>query len=208
MRRGLRLAARAGLALAVVAIGYLGVTAAQVWLASRRDDARPAEAIVVLGAAQYDGDPSPVFRARLDHAAALYQDGLAPVIVVTGGRLPGDEFTEASAGSAYLERHGVPAEDLLLESGGTTSWESLRAAERFLRPEGIHEVVLVSSPFHALRTTHIAGEVGLVGHASPTRTGPESTLRKVVDLGRETLAVGAGRVVGYGRLGRLDRLDR
>jgi uncharacterized SAM-binding protein YcdF (DUF218 family) len=207
VRRGSRLVGRIGLALAVLAVAYLGVTAVQVWLASRRDHARSAEAIVVLGAAQYDGKPSPVFRARLDHAADLYERGLAPVIVVTGGRVPGDDFTEASAGSGYLEGKGVPSEDLLLESGGTTSWESLRGTARFLEPKGIDQVVLVSSPFHALRTTHIAGEVGLHGYASPTRTGPEGTVRQLADFGRETLAVGAGRVIGYGRLGRIDRLD-
>ncbi|MDQ3147342.1 MAG: YdcF family protein [Actinomycetota bacterium] len=203
-----RLLRRVVVTLVILALVYVGFTAGQVLVASRRDEARPAEAIVVLGAAQYDGEPSPVFRSRLDHAVDLYQDGVAPVVVVTGGRQEGDSFTEASAGLGYLREQGVATEDVLLEARGTTSWESLRAAARFLRPDGIDEVVLVSSPFHALRTTHIAGEVGLDGRASPTRSGPESTVTQLADLGRETLAVSAGRIIGYGRLGRLDRPDR
>lgn len=203
-----RLVRRVIVALVILALVYVGFTAGQVLVASRRDEARPAEAIVVLGAAQYDGEPSPVFRSRLDHAVDLYRDGVAPVVVVTGGRQEGDTFTEASAGLGYLREQGVATEDVLLEARGTTSWESLRAAARFLRPDGIDEVVLVSSPFHALRTTHIAGEVGLDGHASPTRSGPESAVTQLADLGRETIAVSAGRIIGYGRLGRLDRPDR
>ena len=106
---------------------YLSVTFVQVWRAARRDDARPSDAIVVLGAAQYDGRPSPVLAARLDHAIDLYDDGIAPVIVVTGGRQPGDRFTEATAAANYLHDHGVPDDAILRETTGRSSWESLDA---------------------------------------------------------------------------------
>ena len=192
--------------LAVLALSlmvlYFGVTFVQVWRASTTDGARAAQAIVVLGAAQYDGRPSAVLRARLDHAAALYRDGVADVIMLTGGRQPGDRFTEASAAASYLIHAGVPESALRLESQGSSSWESLAAAARFLRQEGITDVVLVSSPYHSLRVEKIAGEVGLVGHASPART--EGGIGSVFRLGHEALAVGIGRVIGYGRLVDLD----
>jgi uncharacterized SAM-binding protein YcdF (DUF218 family) len=178
---------------------YFGVTFVQVWVASHSSGPSHAEAIVVLGAAQYNGRPSPVLQSRLDHALELYEDGVAPIIVVTGGRLPGDRFTEASASDRYLQQHGVPQTALRLESAGTSSWESLAAAARFLRGEGITDGVLVSSPYHALRTEQIAGEVGLHGDASPARETAGIGSR-VYHLGRETLAVGIGRVIGHRRL--------
>jgi uncharacterized SAM-binding protein YcdF (DUF218 family) len=196
----LRLAARVGLVLAGVAVVYLGVTAFQVWRAARQDQAAPADAIVVLGAAQYDGRPSPVYRARLDHAADLYALDLAPVVVVTGGRRPGDRFTEAAAGAGYLAAHGVPEEAIVLESGGSDSWTSLQAAARVLGDR--REVLLVSSPYHALRTRHIAAEVGLDGRSSPSASR-EGAAERVWHLGSETLRVSAGRILGYGRLVRL-----
>ena len=107
---------------------YLAVTFAQVWRAARNDEARAADAIVVFGTAQYDGVPSPVLAARLDHAIALYEKRLAPVIVVTGGSQPGDQFTEATASANYLIQRGVPDDDVLREVSGTSSWQSLAAA--------------------------------------------------------------------------------
>jgi uncharacterized SAM-binding protein YcdF (DUF218 family) len=184
-------------------VAYFGITFVQVWAASRSTGGDSAQAIVVLGAAQYNGTPSPVFQARLDHAFELYEAGAAPIVVVTGGRLEGDTFTEASAGDRYLQRLGIPPDDLRLESQGTSSWESLAAAARFLRSEGITEVLLVSSPYHALRTEQIAAEVGLSGDASPAdETG--SFVGRLGHLGRETLAVGFGRIVGHRRLVDLD----
>jgi len=103
---------------AFVLVAYLGFTFAQVWMASRRDQARPADAIVVLGAAQFNGVPSDILRARLDHAHDLYERGMAPVIVVTGGKQPGDRFTEAGASAAYLHTRGVPDDDILREVDG------------------------------------------------------------------------------------------
>ncbi len=200
MRRLLRL----GLVLAVVVVGYLGFTFVQVFQAARTDEAQPAEAIIVLGAAQYNGEPSPVLQARLDHAVDLYEQGLAPVVAVTGGRQPGDSTTEASASASYLISAGVPESSLRLETKGENSWQSLAAAARFLEDEGIEEVILVSSPYHALRTERIAEEVGLHGHASPAADSPEGGVSELIKMGRETVAVGVGRVIGYRRLVNLD----
>jgi vancomycin permeability regulator SanA len=197
----LRLAARLGLALAGVAVVYLAVTGFQVWRAARQDQAAPADAIVVLGAAQYDGRPSPVYRARLDHAAELFAQDVAPLVVLTGGKQPGDRFTEAAAGAGYLAAHGVPEESLVLESGGSDSWTSLQAAARVLGDDR-RRVVLVTSPYHALRTRHIAGEVGLEGRSSPSASH-EGVGERAWHLASETVRVGAGRIVGYGRLVRL-----
>lgn len=172
--------------------------------AAERDEARPAQAIVVLGAAQYDGVPSPVLANRLDHAAALYQDGIAPLIVVTGGRQEGDRFTEAEAGANYLAaEHGIPGGDIERETTGHNSWESLAAAARFLRAGGITEVVLVSDGYHALRIAHIAADLGLDAVVSPAPGDPS-----FARLSRETVAVAVGRLIGYDRLVRLDeRVD-
>ena len=195
----LRLARRMAAVLVALLLVYFGVTFVQVWSASRASGPDSADAIVVLGAAQYDGQPSPVLRSRLDHAVELYERGVAPVVVVTGGNQPGDRFTEASAGDRYLQQHGVPASAMRLESQGSSSWESLAAAARFLRDEGITDVVLVSSPYHALRTEQIAAEVGLSGRASPAEETAGIGSR-TYHLARETLAVGIGRVIGHRRL--------
>lgn len=205
MRRAAKLAAAAVL----VVVAYLGVTFVQIWLASRRDEARPADAIVVLGAAQFDGVPSPILRARLDHAFALYKRGLAAVIVVTGGNQPGDEHTEAEASATYLHGLGVPDEDILREVDGRSSWESLAAASRFLRARNLSDVLLVSDPFHSFRIDAIADELGLKGHVSPTRTSPIVGVSALRHMVRETAAVAVGRVIGYRReAGIRQRVER
>ncbi|MEW6153715.1 MAG: YdcF family protein [Actinomycetota bacterium] len=201
MIRLLKLAIVAGLVVA----GYLVFTFAQVWWASRQDRARPAQAIVVLGAAQFNGVPSSILQARLDHAFDLYQRDLAPVIVVTGGKQPGDEFTEAAASADYLMGRGVPDEDILREVSGTNSWESLAAASVFLQERDIHSVLLVSDGFHSYRVTAIAGELGLEAHASPTRTSPITGASATRHMFRETAAVAVGRIIGYRREAGIQR---
>jgi uncharacterized SAM-binding protein YcdF (DUF218 family) len=197
--RVLRVGVRVALLAAAVGVVYLGVTFVQVWQASTRDEARPSDAIIVLGAAQYDGRPSPVLARRLDHAAALYEAGIAPLIVVTGGRQPGDRFTEAAASAAYLEGLGVPGQAIEREVQGESSWESLAAAARFLRADGITRVVLVSDPYHAMRIDGIAHELGLDAVVSPADGGAP-----IGSLLRETAAVAVGRIIGYDRLVRID----
>jgi uncharacterized SAM-binding protein YcdF (DUF218 family) len=189
----------------VVPVLYFGVTFVQVWRTSRHDGAHPSQALVVLGAAQYDGRPSPVLRARLDHAADLYHRNLAPVVVVTGGKAEGDRFTEATAGANYLHSKGIPDEAILREATGRTSWQSLAASARFLRQRGIHDVVLVSDPFHAARIHGIASELGLDSATSPTRTSPIKGLAEFRHLVTETAQVGVARVIGFRRLVRVEQ---
>ena len=133
-----KLAIKVVAGLVVAGVLYLAVTFAQVYRAARRDEAQPAEAIVVFGTAQYDGEPSPVLAARLDHAIELYEAKLAPVVVVTGGNQPGDRFTEAAASATYLLERGVPDEDVLREVSGTSSWQSLAAVSEFLAERDIN----------------------------------------------------------------------
>lgn len=191
-------------ALVVVALlaAYFVITFAQVWYASHQDDARQAQAIVVLGAAQFDGRPSNVLKARLDHAADLYQQGYAAQIVVTGGKQPGDRFTEAEASANYLATKGIPGGAIERETTSTNSYDELAATARFLKAKGITDVLLVSDPFHAFRIDAIAHEVGLNARVSPTPTSPVHGLDNARALVRETTAVAFGRLVGY------DRLDR
>ena len=149
-----------------------GASAVLVLLWGRRDEARPADAIVVLGAAQYAGRPSPVLKARLDHAIALYRRGLAPRLVLTGGVGDGDTTSEAAVGRRYAYRRGVPPKALLAEEQGRTTTESLHAVAALLHEQGAEKVILVSDPFHMLRLRIIAGRLGMTAYTSPTPTSP------------------------------------
>jgi uncharacterized SAM-binding protein YcdF (DUF218 family) len=185
---------------------YLAVTFVQVWMASRRDEARAAEAIVVFGAAQYNGRPSPVLRARLDHAAELYERDIAPTIVVTGGNRPGDRTNEATASAAYLRRtYGIPDEAILREISSSNSWQQMASAANELRKRDKEEVILVTDPFHAARVQAMADELGLESHVSPTRTSPIQGTEELRHFARETVAVAAGRIVGFRNLMGVDK---
>jgi uncharacterized SAM-binding protein YcdF (DUF218 family) len=182
---------------------YYVVTLFQVVRAGRENQPDSAEAIVVLGAAQYDGRPSPQLAARLDHALELYDEGVAPVVMVTGGNQPGDRFTEAEASADYLVDRGVPQTAIMREDHGHTTYESLDAAARQLLDAGIDDVVLVTDPYHSLRSRLIAGEVGLDAALSPTPTsvvtGWSSFRRELEEAG----GVAVGRVIGFERLSNL-----
>ena len=183
------------LAAVLVLVGYLVLTFVQVLSASRDDDRVRSDAIVVLGAAQYDGRPSPVFQARLDTALRLYEDGLAPVIVTTGANQAGDRFTEAESGLAYLRDRGVPERALRAVPIGTNTWQELDATAQVLEGLGRSRVVLVSDPYHAYRVEHVADEVGLDGVVVST-PGAAPFGRLV----RETAGATVSRFVGYGAL--------
>lgn len=206
MNHRLRLVVGTVAVIAAVLVGYYVINVVQVWRAARHDGARPAQAIIVLGAAQYNGRPSPVFRARLDHAAELYAEGIAPLVVVTGGKIPGDTFTEAGAGADYLHSRGIPDDAILRETTSRNSWESLRASARFLKGRGVERVVLVSDPFHSLRVRLIADEIGFDATTSPTRTSPISGFTEWRRIFGEGLRVAAGRIFGFGRLDRATRV--
>lgn len=198
-RRGRRWVVRGVGVVLLIALAYVAVTFVQVWRASSNDDVHRADAIVVLGAAQYDGRPSPVFRARLSHGLDLYRMGLAPFIVVTGGRQDGDTYTEATSGYNWLVARGVPDDAILKEVQGRTTYESLAATARFLRTEGLDEVLLVTDGYHATRVAGIAREVGLTPHVT-TASADGPTLAQLI---RETAAVSVGRVISYRRLDNL-----
>lgn len=184
---------------ALLVVAYIAITFVQVLLASRWDETNAAdstaEAAIVLGAAQYNGRPSQVFQHRLDRAYRLWEDGVVPRIVVTGGAAEGDRYTEAYSGLTYLRGRGVPEDDLIVVDDGASTWESLAASGRVLRNEGIEEVVLVSDPYHSFRLKGIANEVGLSATVAPTDTS--GSLRQVA---RETAAVSMGRIIGYRRM--------
>lgn len=154
---------------AFLAAGY---TTFRIWQQGELDEQRPAQAIVVMGAAQYDGVPSPVYAARLDHAVELYLAGIAPVLVVTGGKAEGDRTTEAAAGRAYAIAHGVPAASIISEDRGRTTRESLSAVGALLHEAGIQRAVVVSDRTHMLRSLRIATDEGLEAWGSPTTTSP------------------------------------
>jgi uncharacterized SAM-binding protein YcdF (DUF218 family) len=186
-------------AMTALAAYYL-VTLWQVHRAGRSNAPERAEAIVVLGAAQYDGRPSPQLAARLDHAITLWQDGVAGVVMVTGGKQEGDRFTEAEASRRYLVDRGVSEEVILFEDAGRTTYESLEAAAKVLDDEGIDQVVLVTDPYHSLRSRLIAERVGLDVTLSPT---PTSVVRGWTAFRRELLEAGGvvvGRIIGFDRL--------
>ncbi len=178
-------------------VGYLAVSYWQVWQAAHQDQARPVQAIVVLGAAQYDGVPSPDLAARLDHTLLLWHERLAPVVVVTGGKERGDRYTEAAAGANYLAARGVAQADILREVAGRNTWESLQSAAAFLEARGIRRVLLVSDPFHDERILLMTSELGLTSYVSPTPTSPLGHDAVDGHYVRETLEVAAGRIVGF-----------
>lgn len=206
MRRAIRWTIRLALALVGVCVLYLAVTAHGVWSASRTDDiadregsvGEPRAAIVVLGAAQYDGRPSPVLAARLDHAVELRDAGVGTTIVVTGYKQRDDRFTEAYAGLKYLLRHGVPESAVLVVDDGSNTWESLSAVARVLSRRGVDRVVLVSSGYHNRRLLGIADELGL--RAEVSSVGGAADPGQVIG---ETIRVAVGRLIGYRRLSGL-----
>ncbi len=161
-----------GVGLVVAVVSYL-VAFLSVLSVSRQDQARPVSAIVVLGAAQYNGKPSPVLKARLDHAAQLYADSVAPLIVLTGGVATGDKASEAEAAAAYLAQ-SVPSPVLVVLPTGRTTDESIAAAAEWCRGYDITDIVVVSDPFHMLRVRLEARRHGLTAYTSPTRSSPIS----------------------------------
>ncbi len=156
-------------AAAVLGALALAVTAAMVYQESRQDQARAADVIVVLGAAEYRGKPSPALRLRLDHALELYRNHMADRILVTGGSGLNSRFTEAETARDYLVRQDVPSEHILLETGGTSTWQSLTAAAEILRMYGWRRVLVVSDGYHLFRARRMLHALGFDVYGSPRR---------------------------------------
>jgi uncharacterized SAM-binding protein YcdF (DUF218 family) len=163
---------RVALGVLLVAGLIVGGTAFRVWQLARVDDRRPVDVVVVLGAAQYDGSPSPIFASRLRHAQQLFEEGVATRIVTVGGRRAGDGFTEADAGRRYLVDRGVPGRAVTSVGEGSDTLGSLRAVAKVAASAGWRSALLVSDPWHLLRARTMARDSGLPSWTSPTRSGP------------------------------------
>jgi len=163
---------RLALAAALVVFVLLGYTTLRIWQQGNRDEVRPADALVVLGAAEYDGRPSPILEARLDHALALFLTGDYRYLVVTGGKDPGDATTEAAVERAYAISQGVPTDRILVEDRGRTTLESMQAVSRLLSDRGLHDAVFVSDRAHMLRVLRMASDLGMKAWGSPTARSP------------------------------------
>jgi len=187
-----------GLLLAVIVL-YFAVTLVQVWLTSRHYDPHPAGAILVMGAAQYNGVPSPDLAARLNEALILYHAGYAHLIMVTGSKEPGDVFTEAEASARYLEDNHVPA-DAILQAGGHDSYQNVAdaAPQLLARQAGI--VLVTTDPFHEDRSMAIASSLGLAPSPTPTQTSPIKGWATIPYFLKEAVGVGFGRIIGYNHL--------
>jgi uncharacterized SAM-binding protein YcdF (DUF218 family) len=173
-------------------------TALAIWWTAREDSRPRSDAIVVLGSAQYNGRPSSIFAARLEHAHALFDQGVAPVVVTVGGNRAGDNFTEAEAGRDYLAAEGVPAGALLAVPRGADTLESMRDVAAVFRQHGWSTAVLVTDPWHVMRAERMADDSGLDASASPTRQGPAVQTRatQFQYIVRETAAYLVYRVTG------------
>ncbi len=185
-----RIAAKAVAAVVLLAVLVLVGTAGRVWWVARQDDTRTSDVIVVLGAAQFDGRPSSVFTARLVHARDLWKDGVARRIVTVGGKQEGDRFTEAAAGKRWLATHGVPTARVVAVGQGTDTLESVAAVQAAMQRRGWSTAVVVTDPWHSLRTRAMATDQGIDAVMSPTRQGPAVRQRstEVRYVARETLA--------------------
>lgn len=160
------------LAIGILSLGYTAFTYAQVRLSAGVDEAAPADAIVVLGAAQYNGRPSPVFQARLDHALNLFQDGYANIIVTTGSFGPDPNFSEAHVGTGYLSDKGVDPSQIITEQGSGTTYDTVQAAARLMHSNGWTRALIVSDGFHLYRVKRIFGDSQIEALASPVPNSP------------------------------------
>jgi vancomycin permeability regulator SanA len=174
-------------AVIVILVGYVWV---HIWWVAREDSHPRSDAIVVLGASQYNGTPSPVFAARLNHAITLYNDHVAPYILTVGGKQPGDNYTEAASGRKYLHRHGVPRSALVAVQTGSDTLRSLQAVHTQFVIRDWHSAVIVTDPWHCLRSRTMARDLGINASTSPERTGPAvaGTGVEVRYIARETEA--------------------
>ena len=186
---------------------YVGLTVFEVWRVGRTQSTAQVDAIVVMGAAQYDGVPSPLLKARLMHAFDLWKQKIAPRIVLTGGNKPGDRFTEASASAIFLRQQGVPQEELLQESSSRSTYEALRNVRDLVKNDanfaGIERIVIVTDPYHELRSRLTAKEWGFDASTSATPNSPiagNGAFKKHV---KEGVGIALARVIGFGNLWKI-----
>ena len=191
--------------LLVLVLAYFAVSTTLVARWMGKDERPQVDAIVVLGAAQYDGRPSAIYQARLEHAVDLWSDGVAPLLVFTGGKEPGDRFTEGGSGARWARSRGVPSAAVLAEEQSRTTYQNLAGAKRALERRdsdgGRRRIVIVSDPFHMFRAVRQAADLGMDAYPSPTRTSPLSASRlKLTELVlREDLAIAGYLLSGAGK---------
>jgi uncharacterized SAM-binding protein YcdF (DUF218 family) len=185
------------LAVGVLGVLYLVSLVVRVILFGGHDRQARADVIIVLGASQADGRPRPVLEARLRHGVELYQHGAAPRIIFTGGRRKGDRFTEAETGRRYAEARGVPAEAILLENHGGTTWQEIQASADIMRRHGLRRAILVSDPYHGFRLNRMAQDLRLPAVFSPTPYSQYRSIEtRVPFILREVGAYAVYRLVG------------
>lgn len=193
--------------LVCVGLLYVGLTVFEVWRVGYTQSTAQVDAILVMGAAQYDGVPSPLLKARLMHALDLWKQNVAPQIVLTGGNKPGDRFTEASASAIFLRQQGVPQEDLLQESTSRSTYEALRNVKNLVKNDshfaGIERIVIVTDPFHELRSRLTAREWGFDANTSSTQNSPIAGNGAVKKHVKEGVGIAVARVIGFGNLWKI-----
>jgi uncharacterized SAM-binding protein YcdF (DUF218 family) len=194
----LRLAIRIVSLLLTAVVVYFAVSLVQVWLTSRQYDPHAADAIMVMGAAQYNGVPSPDLAARLDEALKLFPK-YSSLIMVTGGKEKGDVYTEAQAGTTYLHDHGVPLSDIL-QAGGDTTYQNVAEAAPELLARHATTVLVTTDPFHEDRSMAISSSLGLTPSPTPTQTSPIKGWSTVPYFLKEAVGVGLGRIIGFNHL--------
>ena len=195
----IRLAIRIVSLLLVALVIYLAVSLDQVWLTSRQYKPHPAAAIVVMGAAQYNGVPSPDLQARLNEAVILFKKGYANLIVVTGGKEKGDLHTEAGTGATYLASQGIPSSDIL-QAGGNDTYENVADAVPLLKARTATTVLVTTDPVHEDRSMAISSSFGLTPSPTPTKTSPIKGWSTVPYFLKEGVGVGLGRIIGFNHL--------
>ncbi|HTT60074.1 MAG TPA: YdcF family protein [Acidimicrobiales bacterium] len=196
IRRVARLSAKTlGLVLLILVL-YFGVTFVQIWLRGHEHSTRSAQAILVFGTTEDNGVASAELTARLDQALHLYDLGRAPWVAVTGGRRPGDVYTEAGVSATFLEDHGVPA-SRILKGAGSDTWQNVATVLGALKRHHITTVITVTDPFHEYRAMAISSAQGLTPYPSPVRNSPTIKYELWRFYLKETLEVGVGRLIGY-----------
>ena len=188
-------------ALVTLVVLYLAFTFAQIWMTSHEHSTGTAQAIVVFGTTENNGVPSPVLKARLDEALAVYDAHRAPWVVVTGGRRPGDVYTEAGVSATYLEQHGVPASRIIIGAGDDT-WQNIASVIPAMEQHGLVRVITVTDPFHEFRAMAIASAQGLSPEPSPVLSSTTIKASLWHYYLKETLDVAVGRIVGFGTLSK------
>ena len=182
---------------------YVGLNIVQVWSVGRSDGRREVDAIVVMGVAQYDGRPSPQLQARLDHVLTLWKQGVAELVVTTGGNQPGDRFTEARASADYLIAGGIPESSISMEDIGSTTLQSLQGVAEILNSRGLASVNIVTDPYHALRSRLIAQDLGLTAYISPAENSAVTGWAEKRRMINEGLGISIAHVIGFRSLDRL-----